>query len=105
AVADITWNMQAVHYGDTGADDRFINLCWLAGYVLVAVAASSSTMALVAEPVPPSDDAPAFGRRRVVSMGIGLPLPALVLFLDGVMNDADHGTWSRPGPPRCPRWS
>ena len=44
-----------VHSGDTGSHNHLINVCWLAGYVLVAVAASSSTMALVAEPVPPSD--------------------------------------------------
>ena len=89
-VADIAWNIQVVHSGDTGSDNHLINVCWLAGYVLVAVAASSSTMALVAEPVPPSDDVPAFTRRRVIAMGVGLLLPAMVLVADGLMTGADH---------------
>jgi len=90
AIADLTWNFQLVRSGDTGADNPFINLCWLAGYVLVAVAASSPAMAVVAEPTPPSEDAPAFGRRRVLLMGVGLLLPALVLLLDGMIDDAGH---------------
>jgi diguanylate cyclase (GGDEF)-like protein len=89
-VADLAWNLQLVRSGDAGADNHFVNVCWLAGYVLVAVAATSSTMALVAEPTPPTEDAPAFGRRRVVAMAIGLLLPALVLFVDGVFNGAGH---------------
>ena len=89
-VADIAWNIQVVHSGDTGSDNHLINVCWLAGYVLVAVAANSSTMALVAEPVPPSDDVPAFTRRRVIAMGVGLLLPAMVLVADGLMTGADH---------------
>jgi diguanylate cyclase (GGDEF)-like protein len=83
-IADIAWNLQVVYEGDTGSGNRLINLGWLAGYVLVGVAASSSTMALVAEPTPPGDDVPPFGRRRVVGMAIGLLLPALVLVVDGI---------------------
>ena len=89
-LADVAWNLQVVHYGDVGSDNRVINIGWLAGYVLVAVAASSSTMALVAEPVPPGDDAPALGRRRVIGMAVGLLLPALVMVVDGLADgDAD----------------
>ena len=41
--ADLAWNVQAVRFGNTGAEDRLTNLGWLTGYVLVAVAASRST--------------------------------------------------------------
>jgi diguanylate cyclase len=86
-VADVAWNLQVVHDGNTGSDNRVINVCWLAGYVLAAVAANSPTMALVAEPNPASDDAPPFGRLRMLGMAVGLLLPALVLFVDGLLDD------------------
>jgi diguanylate cyclase len=81
-VTDTTWNVLVVLSGDTAPDRRWLNVCWLCAYVLVAIAANRPAMAHVAEPTPPTDVRP-FGRRRVVAMTIGLLLPPAVLILDG----------------------
>jgi diguanylate cyclase (GGDEF)-like protein len=89
-VTDSVWNVLVALTGDTGTDQRWLNIGWLAAYVLVAVAANRSAMVLVAEPSPPADVRP-FGRRRVVEMTVGLLLPPAVLCLDGI--DGEVASW------------
>ena len=89
-VADSAWNVVVLLSGDTGPDDRWLNVGWLSAYVLVAIAADRPAMALVAEPPLPGDVRP-FGRRRVVAMAVGLLLPPAVLFLDG--SDGQVSSW------------
>ncbi|HEY0698272.1 MAG TPA: GGDEF domain-containing protein, partial [Micromonospora sp.] len=89
-VSDVTWNLLVAVSGDAAPDRRWINVGWLCGYVLVALAANRPAMALVAEPAPPSDVRP-FGRRRVVAMAVGLLLPPAVLFVEGL--DGEVTSW------------
>ena len=89
-VTDTMWNVLVVLSGDTAPDRRWLNVCWLCAYVLVAIAANRPAMAHVAEPTPPTDVRP-FGRRRVAAMAVGLLLPPAVLILDGV--DGEVISW------------
>ncbi len=84
---DTAWNVMVALSGDTVTETLWLNAGWLCGYVLVACAANTPAMSLVAEPAPPTDALP-FGRRRLVAMGTGLLLPAVVLFADGLGDDA-----------------
>ena len=90
AVVDSLWNVLVAVSGDETADQRWFNVGWLTGYLLIVAAASRRAMVLVAEPAPPSDTF-GIGRRRVVAMGVGLLLPAAALLSDGL--DGDLATW------------
>jgi diguanylate cyclase (GGDEF)-like protein len=89
-VADSVWNVLVVLSGDTGPNERWLNVGWLCAYVLVAIATHRPAMALVAEPPPPGEVRP-IGRCRVVAMAVGLLLPPVVLFLDGA--DGEITSW------------
>ena len=89
-MTDSAWNVVVAVSGDETTGQRWFNVAWLTGYLLVAAAANRRTMVLVAEPVPPAEG-PAIGRRRLVAMAVGLLLPALVLLVDGL--DGDPASW------------
>jgi diguanylate cyclase (GGDEF)-like protein len=89
-VSDVVWNLVVAMSGDATPDRRWINVGWLAGYILVALAANRPAMVLVAEPAPPNDVRP-FGRRRVVAMAVGLLLPPAVLVVEGL--DGEVTSW------------
>ena len=89
-VTDSLWNVIVTASGDEMTYQRWFNVGWLTGYLLIAAAASRPAMVTVAEPAPPTDG---FGiaRRRVVAMGVGLVLPAVALLTDGL--DGDLAAW------------
>ena len=89
-VTDALWNVLVTTSGDQMTDQRWFNVGWLTGYLLIAAAANRPSMVLVAEPAPPAQ-ALAIGWRRVTAMAVGLLLPAAALTADGV--DGDLATW------------
>jgi diguanylate cyclase (GGDEF)-like protein len=81
-LADLTWSVVVTLNGES-ASSGWIDAGWLGGYLLVAAAACTPSMVVLAEPAPDrSETAPT--RRRLAALAGGLMLPGLALLLDGV---------------------
>jgi hypothetical protein len=89
-VTDSVWNVLVAMSGDEMTDQRWFNVGWLTGYLLIAAAANRRAMVMVAEPTPPTAVL-GIGWRRVVAMGVGLLLPASGLVVGGL--DDDLASW------------
>jgi len=78
---DLVWNMAVVISGEL-VTNSLLDAGWLAGYILMATAASVPSMRALAEPGPARAEA-APSRRRLACLGGGLMLPGIALLLDG----------------------
>jgi diguanylate cyclase (GGDEF)-like protein len=86
-LADVLWNASVV---TTGSSDAWVgvDMLWLAGYVLVAVAAWVPSMRDASEPLPEREPRIPAGARLVILAG-GLILPAVTLLIDGLTGGPD----------------
>ncbi|WP_336923778.1 bifunctional diguanylate cyclase/phosphodiesterase [Aquipuribacter sp. SD81] len=82
-VTDAAWNVAAVSTGYTDVN-RWMDLGWLAGYVLIAGAALSRDMRVLTERPPDREQAP--GRVRLAMLAAALSLPGATLVADGVQD-------------------
>jgi diguanylate cyclase (GGDEF)-like protein len=80
-VADAAWNLAVGISGHPISSD-WIDVGWLAGYLLIGAAACVPSMTSLAEPAPDKAEA-APSVRRLLALGGGLALPAIALLLDG----------------------
>jgi diguanylate cyclase (GGDEF)-like protein len=85
-VSDLTWNFAVALAGDS-VSVPLIDTGWLAGYVLVAAAACSSSMRTLAEPGPDRREVMP-SRSRLLALTAGLMLPGVALLLDGATGGA-----------------
>jgi diguanylate cyclase (GGDEF)-like protein len=81
--ADGGWSLLVALTGDTRTT-VWTDLGWLAGYVLLAAAATAPSMRTVAEPAP-ARDSNGISRRRLVMMAAGAMLPAFALIVAGAL--------------------
>ena len=78
---DLAWNV-AVALAGTTVSNPVIDVGWLAGYLLVATAACSPSMRVLAEPAPDRRETMP-SRTRLVALTAGLMLPGVALLVDG----------------------
>jgi diguanylate cyclase (GGDEF)-like protein len=81
-LADAAWNVAVVITGES-ISSKWIDVGWLAGYLLIGAASFVPSMVTLAEPAPNRTEAAPSGR-RLAALGAGLALPGVALLLDGV---------------------
>ncbi|MGJ7440929.1 EAL domain-containing protein [Aquipuribacter sp. MA13-6] len=82
-VTDIAWNVGVVSRG-TGFESRWLDVGWLLGYVLLALATMSRSLRASAE-APPHHEPVVATRRRLLALAAASTLPAVTLALHGWM--------------------
>jgi diguanylate cyclase (GGDEF)-like protein len=82
-VVDVIWNLVVTISGEP-VSSNWCDAGWLAGYILVAAAASVPSMKTLAEPAPARTETTPT-RRRLVALAGGLTLPGLALLLNGAI--------------------